>query len=351
MLACRFFIPLTYTTLASGLLLILPGCNGGSDPAPVEPAENSQSTTNTGQTGSPGTVTTDSQGNKSIDGIPYDVFFDDPLAVVAQTGTVSPTLATTGTPNETNTDPPETTDPVPEEPPATVAVKWDEMIPMEILDAEIKSIRNFLTPTLQTVGAYNREYKQIPMQGMTMAALAQIALAHPEEALWKDKAAALRDISYNLANSAESPGRASFDASTLQFENVLQIFNGSTPDLEEEPDPALAFSDKADRGPLMRRMDAAFDFLSSNTSTPSALMDVKEKAMHETVILSTLMQVSSDESYLYADEEDYQGHVTEMMAVLAQMRNAIEDNKHDSFREGVGILNKKCTECHGDYKD
>lgn len=336
-----------------GVICLLAGCGGGSEPEPADSdtSTNTQ-TSESPQTSSGGKVTTDSTGRKSIDGIPYDVFFDDPLTVAQQQGTVTPTAQVESPAVASNDTEPETSEPEPmPEEPKTAEIKWEDIIPMEYLDNEIKSIRNFLTPTLQSVGTYNREYKKIPMQGNTMAALAQIAMSHPGEALWKDQAAALRDISYNLGGSADAPGRAGFDASTIHFENLLQIFNGSEPDLTEEPDPALSFSDKADRGPLMRRMEDAFNWLSSNTPTPSAFVDVKEKAMHETIILGALTKVTGDESYLFADEPDYQGHVKEMMTAIEQMRKAIDNEDHDSFRDGVSTLTKKCAECHTDYRE
>ncbi len=337
------------------VLLALPGCNGSSDPEPDPSSDNTSSNTETtsgdnGAGGTPSQVSTDSQGRKSIDGIPYDVFFDDPLAVVAQQGTITPMETPTVAANDTPTETPEP-EPMPKEEPKTASIKWEQIIPMEYLDNEIKSIRNFLTPTLQSVGAYNREYKQIPKCGNTISALAQIALSHPGDALWKDQAPALRDISYNLGGSAEAPGRAGWEASSLQFENLLQIFNGSEPTLEETPDPNLAFGDKADRGPLMRRMEDAFNWLSSNTPTPAAFVDVKDKAMHETIILGALTQVTGDESYLFADEPDYQGHVKEMMAAVEQMRKGIDDENHELFREGVSTITKKCAECHTDYRE
>lgn len=329
------------------------GCGGGSEQ--VTETSNSEPSTETVQPAaekSGSKVTSDSEGRKSIDGIPYDVFFDDPLAVAQQQGTVVPATPTDNPAVAVNETPPETPEPEPmPEEPKVAEVPWEEIIPMEYLDNEIKSIRNFLTPTLQTVGTYNREYKKIPMQGNTMAALAQIALNHPGDALWKDQAAALRDISYNLGGSAEAPGRASYDATTIHFENLLQIFNGSEPDLTEEPDPNLAFSDKADRGPLMRRMEDAFNWLSSNTPTPSAFVDVKEKAKHETIVLGALTKVTGNESYLFADEPDYQGHVKEMMAAVEKMRKAIDNEDHESFRDGVSTLTKKCAECHTDYRE
>lgn len=337
-------------------MVLVSGCTSSAENSTTEEGGQSQESSANGKTtpatGNSGTdlVTTGPGGQTIIGGIPVDVWYNDPLAVVSQTGNVTPSQVTpqiAETPPEKTTEP----EPTPTDAPQTASTDWDKVIPMEILDAEIKSIRNFLTPTLQSVATYNREYKQIPIQGMTMAALAQIALHHPDDALWKDKAAALRDLSYNLSNAADKVGRAPFEATTLEFEKILQIFNGSTPDLAEEPDPEAGFSDHVDRGPIMNRIDLAHRWLTSNTPAPSALTDQKEKALHEAVILGALVKVSGDKSYLFADEPNYQQHVSEVTTAVEQMRDAIATDNFEGFKEGLNVISKKCTECHGQYKD
>lgn len=340
-------------------LMLVAGCSSSSETTEPEDGSNGQgqaagnSASAAGGTSRGGLVTTGAGGKTIIDGIPVDVWFTDPLAVYSQSGSVAASPVTPQ-PGQTTNEPPTETptqDPAPAEPPKAASVAWDKIIPMEFLDAEIKSVRNFLTPTLQTVGSYNREVLQIPTQAMTMSALAQVALNHPGDALWKDNAAALRDLSYELANAADGPGRGAFEASTLEFEKILLIFNGSTPDLDEEPDPEATFSDKVDRGPIMKRIDQAHKWLTSNTPAASSLEDSKEKAMHETVVLGALLKACGDESYLFTDEPDYQKHTSEFMAATEQMRDAIEANNYDSFKEGLNVVSRKCGECHRTYRD
>jgi len=339
-------------------LMAVAGCSSSSDNSDTEEGGQSQGTAADGNATGAVAIAVDSRGRKSIDGIPLEaleqaVYYPDPLAVNAQTGNVSPSPVTPQPGQTTNETPSETPteEPAPQEPPKAAAVDWGKIIPMEILDAEIKSIRNFLTPTLQTVGSYNRDYIQIPTYAMTMAALAEIAMQHPGDALWKDKAAALRDLSYNLSNAAEGPGRKSFDPATVQFEKILQIFNGTTPDLDEQPDPEATFSDRVDRGPIMKRIDLAQKWLSSNTPAASSLKDNKEKALNEAVILGALIKVSGDKSYLYSDEADYQKHVADVMAGVEKMRDSIATENYDGFKEGLGVVSRKCAECHTQYKD
>jgi hypothetical protein len=235
--------------------------------------------------------------------------------------------------------------------PAVQGVAWSEIIPMAILDAELKEDRTFLTGALQSVGKFNQSVKDIPPRAMTIAALAQIAIGHSEEALWKDSAPAMRDIAVNLAYAADGTGRAPFEATTSQFEKIQDIFNGSKPELDEVPETNLPFADKADRGPLMRRISPSYEWLNANTPTAAAIEKEKEKTIHETVILTTLIQVIADKSYYQADEPDYIKHVEESMEALKQMEKGLESGDFDKFKEGMSIINRKCQECHFGYKD
>lgn len=292
-------------------------------------------------------------GRKMLVDVPLDVWYDDPLGVVQEQGTIASNTTPDTKPGEEPEKPATTEEPDPE-PKTTIApegVVWSEVIPMSILDAEIKEDRNFLTTALQTVGKYNQSVKEIPPRAMTIAALAQIAIAHSEQALWKDKAAAMRDVAVNLANAADGTGRTPFDAATEQFEKIQEIFNGSTPELEEPPEPNLPFADKADRGPLMRRINAAFEWLNANTPTASAVEKEKEKTVHETVILKTLLKYTADKSYYLADEPDYIKHVEESMEALQQMEKGLDSGDFDSFKQGLSVINIKCQECHRGYRD
>lgn len=331
---------------------LLAGCNG-EDPADGSQAAGNSTPTapNSDPAGSGGAespLREGPDGRKLLVDIPLDVWFDDPLGVVQQQGTIA--ANTTPAPKA---DPDTTVEPEPEPKPMPAAegVAWGELISMAILDAEIKEDRNFLTTALQSVGNFNQSVKSIPSRAMTIAALAQVAIAHPEQVLWKDRAAAMRDVAVNLAYAADGTGRAPFTATTEQFEIIQEIFNGSTPKLEEVPDPDLPFADKADRGPLMQRINTAFEWLNANTPTSSAVEKAKEKTLHETVIMATLFQVIADKSYYQADEPDYIKHVEETMAAMTQMEKGLESGNFDSFKQGLSVVNRKCTECHLGYKD
>ncbi len=287
--------------------------------------------------------------------IPLDVWFDDPLGVVAQQGTL-PTnnvaVADTGTTaTPVNPETPSTTvTPMPTETPVTSAVNWGEIISMPILDAEVKSTRNQLAQMLQNVGSYNTGVKDIPQLAHTLAAMAQVAERHPESALWKAQAPAMRELAVLMSNNATGPGKKSFDATLLEFEKIQGIFNGSKPELAEEPEPGVDFGDKAEMLQLMYRMQKSYNWLSSNTPTASALTDVKEKAMHEVAMLNTILHVVADPSYVVSDDEDYQGFIQQTLSHVNGMQQGLDTNNFDIFKEHIGAIYSKCSACHNSFK-
>ena len=356
----------TKTYLAFFLGVSLLGCSGGSEKTETGNGEqgasqadaNSQGSGNGGEstatTGQSGGWQTGADGRPVLVDIPKDVWFDDPLGVVAQPGQIvtqnNPSVQPEGDPPG-GADTVEPKQPMPEPMPAAGAVDWGEIISMDILDSEVKESRNVITEALKSVGQYNRSASTIPPRAMTIAALAQIALVHPESALWKNNAATMRELGVKLAYAADGTGKAPFDACTVEFEKLQEIFNGATPALEETPEQEVPFADKADRGPLMQRINVAFEWLNANTPTAAAVEKEKEKTVHETVILKTLLQVTGDHSYYQADEPDYIAHVKEVTDALNVMTTSLETNNFDTFKSSLGIVNRKCTECHLGYKD
>ena len=212
-------------SLASIALLLLAGCSGGSDrpegPAPAPPAQAAvKASSHDARTVAPSKVAdqskgdeevpglehsvkvhTDAQGRKWLGDVPYDVFFNDPLAVAAEGGT--PAVATSRAPAALAeaTSPPQkeagsfsrvgskpASRPASRKPEAAAGRDWNALIEMDVLDAEVKRIRNELAAQLQSVPKYNSHFQEIAIAGTTLAAVAEIVAEHPGSLSWKPNA-------------------------------------------------------------------------------------------------------------------------------------------------------------------
>lgn len=345
---------------ASVLLLVaiaISGC-GGDEPAPKEKATKSPKSTSTktkssqkkqsaSKKSSSRHVRTDADGKKWVGDIPYDVFFDDPLTVASNSTSVAPA-------NNGNTPAPSASEspaPAGSGTAAGMTDDWKSVVSMEILEAEVKRIRNSMTGNLQAVSQYNAGYKELQIDGGTLAAVAAIIIEHPDSISWKEDAKYMRDLGTSIEEHAQKLGKKSFDATAIPYEQFLSILNRSkAPDIPEAEEK-VPFADRADRGTLMRRLDNAFNTLKANVTTEAALEKEKETVLHESGILVALTKVIMHESYDLADDEDYLKLCQEMYDAGKSMEASVAGKDFDAYDSALSKILNSCTQCHTSYRD
>lgn len=359
--------PFYYTlALISGTLssVFLAGC-GGSDPAPVSTQATPQPSTPAPATPPPqvaqSTQTTPEKkesdqddGRKMIDGIPYDVWFDNPLAVAGNQQAVTPVALPGNTVAATpgSTTPAAEMKPAGTQPPAASGeVDWKTIIPMPVLDSIVKDIRNRLTKNMQSVGTYNTSYLELPTFTSTLAALAGIATEHPGDIGWKKNAKYLRDLAAGISSKQLIRGAKSYREIQVPYEQMIVIMNGSLPAGVPDSEDKKPLSDVASMGDLMKRADIASKWLKSNVGNADALKSDKEKVIEEAHLLASIAKIITTEGYGYVDDKDFLGHANPMTEASLQMVEAAKADNFPEFDKGLTRVYKACTECHSEYKE
>ncbi len=297
----------------------------------------------------------DKSSQKYVDGIPYDVFFDQPLSVAAENQGGAPAVVSTpevamSTPQETSTpaEPaPSASDSAP--PTANASADWNKIITRELLQDEVNRLRNSLTNNLNSVGNFNRELLAIQADAAVLAALAGVAAQHDADFTWKEKAKFIRDMAAVVAESAETRGRPAFEAAEKPFLNILEILNGGTPAELPDSDDETVFSDVAERNLLMKQVKINADFLSANISKESEMKDKKEEVIAKATVLAVIGKVVMHEDYVFADEEEYQQYCQMLIEGSLKMAESASDGNFDGFKTGLDLMNKSCNDCHPKY--
>lgn len=299
-------------------------------------------------------VTKDDDGRKFLDGIPYDVWFDDPLAVAAnsavvttpiETGVASPTKNTSAAPTPTEVKP---------EPAVSAPAggdDWSAYISMDQLLEESKKIRNQLKGLLQTQAAYNENFEVIKMDGAVMAALAGIVAQAGDGVNWKEKAPYIRDYGWELVDSAKGLGKPNYEKTNTAYENMQSVFDGSIPAGAAEPASSRPFPEVAPRYYLMKRMKLAFNALKLNINTQEKLKSEQDMALHEAMILAALTKVVSLKDYGSADEPEYQQFMQEILQQCQAAMASIKEDEFSRFSEALNVIDKACLNCHSQYKE
>ncbi|HET6424040.1 MAG TPA: hypothetical protein VFG20_10180, partial [Planctomycetaceae bacterium] len=334
-------------SIACGIM----GCNGGAAPSADDqaaPATASKSKTGKAKSGgNPSTspLKVDADGRKWLGDIPLDVFYDDPLAVVADSAKVAPTMAadpgTPATPAKTDTPAPATTDSAT----AGMGSDWKDLISIDQVQAETKRIRNHLTVALQSAGTYNGHYKELQVDGAVMAALANIVAQHPESVTWKPNAKFIRDYGHQLSEAATALGKEAFEKSQTASEKMTAVLDGNAPS-DDNVAPQRPFGEVANRAGVMKRIEKASEWMRTNIATENKFKSELEQIQTEATMIATLGKVVTDPSYDSASEDDYQGWAKSLIDGAREAAASTQEQAFPKFQSAINKINKACQDCH-----
>ncbi len=321
---------------------------------------------------------TDAQGRKWLGDVPYDVFFDDPLAVAAEgrSDTRSKGGSTEASKSKTEvasversraastTAPATSSSSAPDSAPATAAkptgaaaaksagqsAEWGELIDADTLDAEVKHIRTELTAGLQSVGKYNAHYQEIAVSAATLAALAEIVAELPRSISWKDHAGNVRDLAASIHDSAKALGGPAYQATKGPSDQLMDVLDGNVPAGLPAAEPTRDLAQVANRSALMKRMDRSFQRLKKGGSAQQVLKKDASQAVEDAAILAVLSRVISVGHYDSADDPKYHGQATELTRAAADLATAAKSGEAPAFADALTRIQKRCDACHADFR-
>ena len=286
-----------------------------------------------------------------IGDIPYDVYYDRPLDVAMNSQTIA--TSTNTTPDVTVVTPmPMTPDPMPMTNTSADGggeVDWESVIAIEVLNEEVKQIRNRLSANLQTVATFNREQEPNQVDAVVLSGLAAIAIMHPGDLNWKDKAPHIRDLANVIFNNCTTTGREAFAECEIAFEQIETMLDGGPVPADLEADPDRTPSEVADRYYLMYRFRITSSHLKSNVNSEARLKEDVAGVVRDLSVLSALATLISMDSYEYSVESDYQAHIANFISATQASRTGAELESFEQFSQGIANIQKTCNECHQQY--
>lgn len=347
---------------AFGLILLCCGC--GDDAAPDGEGANSETVARSGGEPDAGSTQTaqsstgndglreDAAGRKWYGDIPLDVWFDDPLEVVANSATVpqEPQVTAQTTPDEGQTD-------VPAEPDASDSgsgpgqLEWLTVMPAPIFDAEIIRIRTKLGMSLNTVANYNLSMTEIPPDIGELAALANIAIEQDMGVTWGQNAAYVRDLAATMVEQPLMRGASTQRRLKGNFESIEDILNGNLPAGLPETDPVSDFGTQVDYGLLMKRIERGSNWLKTNIVSAESMKENGDLALQECHVVATVAKIITHEDYGYSEDAEYLGYARPMRDAALQMSAAIKQENFEQFDTGISQVLQACTRCHTPYRN
>ena len=282
---------------------------------------------------------------KMIGNIPYDVFHDDPLAIaqindrVAEDPKVDAKKENGGDPEpEVNTDV------------AQSDVDWKKLMPKEVLESEIKQIRNRLTRYTQSVGQFKQNIFQIPTEAAALTLLAAIVIDHPDEFGWKENAKHVRDLSAKMLSEKLMATNGSYKQVSEPFLNIIDILDGNLPDGLDEAKDQVDLADVVDFKTLMFRAKQAEEWTKTNCGSEAGMKENVDQAIREAHVIAAIGEALKDESYGWTDEE-FNKFADPFRDNALKMTTAIATESFEAFDMGLNQVSQQCTQCHTIFKE
>ncbi len=361
-------------------LISFVGCGGSSDPVPMNanvPASESGSGTGTAvNSGSQNTTASDSDGSTKVKhgrdevwvdakgqkwfgNIPLDAFFDQPYTVASNTTPLGGTAATAvvsnaptvespgATATETPTSKPGT------DPPATAAAgdSWGDLISPQVLDDEVKSIRNFLNENLQSVGVFNSSMLMIPPKAATLGALAGVAAEHPGAITWKEDATYIRNLAKKMNSDTLRSGPKDQKRLLELYEAASDTLNRSRPAGVEPLPEGEGFAEVSEMRLLMLRMSESEKRMKTEAGTDTAMNTRKDMVSHEAAIMATLAKIVTLPGYGYEDDPAFKAYANEVIKSALAVKGAAESNDFATYELALSKISTTCSSCHSEFKN
>jgi cytochrome c556 len=227
---------------------------------------------------------------------------------------------------------------------------WGGLIDIDILDAEVKRIRNDLAAQLQSVSKYNSHYQEIAIAGATLATVGEIVAEHSGSVSWKANAPLVRDLGTKIHDSAHAPGATALRATKTSYEQLVDVLDGNVPAGVDAAQPRRDFSEIAKRDAVMKRMDHSFQWLKKSGPAQQILKKQAANALQESSLLAALGRVITVGHYDSADDPKYKAHAEDLSKSAAAIAAAVKSDDATAFTDAVSRVQKRCDACHADYR-
>lgn len=344
------------------------GTTAAAESGGAEPVASAESVQAEAATRDRNEVWTDANGQKWFGKVPMDAFFDTPYEVATNrtaVGGVSgeaeePVVAMAengGSSAEepgavAMTDSAEAPETDPGEPASTGGAKaWAELISSQVLDDEVKSVRNFLQENVTSVGTYNSSMLMIPPRAATLAVLAELVRQEPGNVSWAEDAAYVRDLAGKMNESPLQRGAKDQRRLMELYESVSDILNRSTPADLDEPVDGASFSDVAEMQLLMKRIESAEQLMRTEIASEDAIREKADFLVHEASVLGSLTRIISTDGYGYGDDEEFLGYANTIVNATTQLKDAAATQNFGGFEEAMSAISTACQSCHSVYKN
>ena len=230
-------------------------------------------------------------------------------------------------------------------------INWSKMIDAEVLEAEIKTNINLLTPAVAVPGNFKSQtYKKARVAFSELAVLFGVIVEYDGDVKWKSRAAGMRELLAKAGANCKVGTDQSFKEAKGRAEDLKQLLDGGSVEVPQAESKA-EWAKVADRPELMKRMEEAGQHhLTPWTANAADFKSNKDKIVHEAQVLAVLAQVIQHNSYEFADDEGYRNYASALQKACLEIVEGAKAGDAEKARTAAGNMAKACANCHTDFR-
>jgi hypothetical protein len=229
--------------------------------------------------------------------------------------------------------------------------RWSTIMAADTIEDEVKALKLSVDVTVTTPREFAVDGYQLARDQFAILAL-MFGVVHEfdGDVRWKPGARTLRDGFAQIARLCKVGTLPVFQAA-LRGKNTLQdVLNGNLPQ-QTAQDVAPNWEGVVARGPLMRRLEVAYeDRLSQWMAVGSGGSSRREKVIHEARITAAIAEVLTRDGMEDSGDDEYLKHCQKMKSCAMEIIQGLEEQDPTVTNRAIGDLYKTCSACHESYR-
>jgi hypothetical protein len=229
---------------------------------------------------------------------------------------------------------------------------WPALITATTIEDEIKAIKQMVDRDVTNPSEFRgRGYRECRRHFSIAAMLFGIITEYDDQVRWKTTAAAARDVFSRSAANAKVGSTQVFNEARQRKVDLEDILNGSTITGSREQEAENDWGRIVDRGPLMMRLEMAFDGqLQPLTATASEARSHRDRLIHEAEMTAAMAVVLVGAGMPDSDDSTYEEFAGDLKQGAIDLVKGVKENDYEEIRRSVGVIGQSCSNCHEYYR-
>jgi hypothetical protein len=229
--------------------------------------------------------------------------------------------------------------------------RWSELISTETVEDEIKRQARALADAAPSATAFKGGgYKQARESLSMLALLFRLAAEHDEQARWRDIAPELSSLFARAGANCKVGTDGAYREAAARSQDLTDLIRGGRPEVPEPKEDQL-WSDMADRGPIMKRMEVARQKgLGPLLGGKASFSRNTDQARHEAQVLAVLAEIITRPEFTDAGDEEYDALAQSLRDAATGIARSADQDDYETARASLSRADKACSDCHDNYR-